>query len=613
MKHLRNCTALLILLFLSVNTAISQACQNAPDATGDNSFLSECPWCLPVSPTQDGNAVSVPCYLNGVSSCTVTRTNFKYVLIFDDEFTGDAIDLDKWVTAAQSGTHGGLVGVQDYDNGENFQFNHPGVTLVDEAVTPFYGYAEDWLSCAPTCTVTPCASCPAPDGNPNGRYWSYTSSSLTSQYQFPLFNNTTYTIGGGTVYPYDYGIYQLTATLPPTQTYNGGPSPQPPYGSSMYSSPVVNGYIWPAFWMWNKVGGTYGEIDGFEFTKDASDDFQTSHYPTVQLNDCPSIYTGTFFGDGSQHNFYSMYTPDEIDWWVDATSTRLDTKFYGEDDPLIGDNSFFPICSPPINGNSVDDIYQNCIFPQNLPMYLEIGNGVQVGAQSQYFPVNFKIQSVKYWVPGNCTGPTDVVNADIDNSQNSAIFNAFTGTTVTIDGITGGAINIPNLRYPYHSLRPGNLEAIAINSIQIKGSFTNGGYMVLKADGNMCNEYTGPFPIDDANNPRRPIRNNNNDTSITHTYNSIKRVDSLKLQVRNSVTEKGYIYLNLTNISTTELNQTADVMVYDMLGQLLFNGRMQVVEGNTLPINLSTYTSGVYLVMVKTSDIMLQRKVILQK
>jgi len=613
-------------VLLLVNNASGQRCPDANHATGESDFLADllCPWCYPTSPTQNGTANSVPCYLTSVSSSEVTGVNFHYVLIFDEKFSGDALDLSKWVTAKQTEQHGGEKGVQDYDDGANFQFSHPGIDLIDENVPSFQARAIDWQ--ADTTHES--------DGNPNLRYWTYKGNSLglQTQYQFPMFNNTTYNIsyltGAGPddiayLYPYSYGIYQLTATLPQVQSYAGGPSPQPPYGGSVHDIPFINGYIWPAFWMWgyDESLGYYGEIDGFEFSKDASDDIQTSHYPTVIPDDCASVYDA-YFGDGTQHNFYSIYTPDEIDWWVDGTNTRLDTKYYGEDDPVVGDNTFYPICQPSVTSDADDYNYENCVFPQNVPMWLTVANGAQVGAQSQYFPVHFPVQSVKYWVPGNCDNSTTVTKTDIHNS-NTLQFNAFTGTTVTIDGITNGAIDsfdIPSYRKvapSYHNKPPGgfthgNLEAIAINKVQIIGNFQGAGYLVLKADGNMCDEYSGPYPYDDSKSSRRPTkRGASGDTLIIHKTNN-KKHDSLSLQILNTVT-RGEFQLNLTNISEDQLNQSADIMVYNMLGQLLYQGKMQVAPEKLFDINLSVYASGVYLVMVKTNNKLLQRKIILEK
>lgn len=484
--------AFLVVFLMITSIVVGQACYPSILATADPDFLAECPWCIPSAPFQVGSG-TVPCYLSPVGGWEVSQVNFRYVLIFDDEFAGDAIDLSKWVTANQA-PYGLRAAVNSYDNGINFQFDHPGVEILDKYQPGYITY--------------------------NSQTYDYTTSQLQSQYQFPLFRNTTYSLRSGdyTIYPYMYGIYQLNTILPEAQAYNGGPSPQPPYGGSAYSNPAINGYIWPAFWMWgyNENANIYGEIDGFEFTYDASDDAQTSHYPSLNYgSNCASVYSGSYFGDGSPHNFYSMYTPDEIDWWVDITNTRLDTKYYGEDDPLIGSNTFYPICEPPVTGDADDDNYENCVFPQNVPMWLMLGNAVQNGAQSQYFPVNWKIKSVQYWVPGNCDNTTDVTKTDIHN-YNTLQFNAYTGTTVTIDGITNGAIDsfdIPSRRIitSSHDESPGgfthgNLEAIAINKVQIIGKFQSAGYLVLKTDANMCNEYTGPYPFDDVKSSRRPVK-----------------------------------------------------------------------------------------------------------
>jgi hypothetical protein len=461
----------------------------------------------------------------------------------------------------------------------------------------------------------------------NGSPYYYTSSGLTSKYQFPMLNNTTYSmpLGGSTIYPYSYGIYQITCALPQVQPSIGF-SPDPPYATYFNESNGTgsgDGSIWPSYWMWGvgEVNDIYGEIDGFEFSQTSIEDFQTIHCAlgtAVNKIGC-GLTAQSILPDGTQRTYYTLYTPDEVDWWADGVLTQSVTKYYGENDPLIGSNTYYPIYDPPISSDeNNDDLFENGIFPINIPMWLKIANGVQSGALTQYFspPISYKIQSVKYWVAGNCETPTNVTKTDIHN-YNTLQFNAFTGTTVTIDGITNGGIttsDIPNVRIVPSSndIPPaptlGNLEAIAISSIQIKGSFSSAGYLVLKTDANMCNEYTGPYPIDDSRGPRGPIRRNGNDSN---NNNKVIKQDSLALQIKNSVT-KGQLSVNLTNISSDELNQPATVTVYNMLGQLLFEGKMKVLEGNTLQINLSAYSSGVYLVMVKTNSITLEKRIILE-
>jgi hypothetical protein len=92
----------------------------------DNDFRSDCPNC-----STDLYGDFSPCYLKGVNSTEVTGVNFTYVLIFDDEFTGNAIDLSKWFTANNVPAFH-LNGTIDYDNGTNFQFDNPGLEELDK-------------------------------------------------------------------------------------------------------------------------------------------------------------------------------------------------------------------------------------------------------------------------------------------------------------------------------------------------------------------------------------------------------------------------------------------------------------------------------------------------
>ena len=121
---------LMVFIFLSINTAISQSEICTQSYQIDHSFLSECPTC----PTEvvPHASQAVPCFLDNVNSYSVTGVDFNYVLIFDDEFVGDAIDLSKWNTAKQATGLNSRSTSIDYDNGENFQFDHPGVEEIDK-------------------------------------------------------------------------------------------------------------------------------------------------------------------------------------------------------------------------------------------------------------------------------------------------------------------------------------------------------------------------------------------------------------------------------------------------------------------------------------------------
>ncbi len=60
------------------------------------------------------------------------------------------------------------------------------------------------------------------------------------------------------------------------------------------------------------------------------------------------------------------------------------------------------------------------------------------------------------------------------------------------------------------------------------------------------------------------------------------------------------------------MNQTAIVTLYTMLWQPLFNGSMVVEENNVLAIDLSTQARGLYLIIIRTTDQVIHKKVVLQ-
>jgi hypothetical protein len=250
-------------------------------------------------------------------------------------------------------------------------------------------------------------------------------------------------------------------------------------------------------------------------------------------------------------------------------------------------------------------------------MWINVGNSPQNEALSyhQYFypnQVKLSVQSIKYWVPGNCTEPQTVTRSDLYNY--SLEYNAFTGTDVIIDG-TNGAINIPQMRNPPNTEndRPpcatwGNLEAIAINYIQIKGAFADSGYLVLKADPNMCGEYTGPYPSNDIlyNNGIHKKKSSGNDST-----KNIK-IDTLKINIKNI--SKNTIYsLQLTNVPDEEQNSIAFMSLYNMLGQLLLSRNIILTAGNSFYLNLSNYPNGVYMAVIRTNNEIITKKIIREK
>jgi hypothetical protein len=88
----------------------------------------------------------VPCYYENISdgTPTVNCQNLTYTLLFDDEFTGDALNASKWTPYNNGGIHGGE-GTQSYVmfGGQNFQFRYPGVALENLYVPTFSAREND--------------------------------------------------------------------------------------------------------------------------------------------------------------------------------------------------------------------------------------------------------------------------------------------------------------------------------------------------------------------------------------------------------------------------------------------------------------------------------------
>lgn len=580
------------------------ACFHSMNTFGQTFY---CPTCYGPAPCTGTTQYTPP-----VFACP---PNLPYVLVFDDEFTGDALDLSrwqtcdstcslKWGTSLYNPTHGGYQNALDFDDGKDYTFNHPGVTLRMENASTFWFKAFDY---DPRTKIEY-------KGLQNYRQWSYTSSNLYSAYNFPSAQGNL------------NGIYVLTCTLPTVPNpYSSNPFENNPYGYPAGSY----GDIWPAFWMQSQESGQYGELDGFEFTQSQYDDLQNTHAP-ISGNGCAwdADPGSTNFGNGASHTFSLVYSIDDHEWYVDNTLTRQDAEYYYHEPSASTIEPYFCGTSPSV---TPDYYIQNGNFP-DIHMRLNVTNGVVniSGVNSGYFPVHFDIQSVKYYIPMSCSGTTIINNPSSlivnDLSSNNA-YNIFTGGTIDLNcgtntsssaepafvsniyntsysgGIYPGFV-IPLLKAFYGGPWLGQLKLIAANSIVITGGFQASGYFVAKTDGNLCNEYSGPLPHTPTGH--RPIK-----PTADSTNNSLGNADSLTCFVKESITH-GRFTIGLKDIGTNELNQTASIEVYNTMGQNLFKGNLLVQEGNELPIDLSTQARGVYLVIIRTTDMIFHKKVVMQ-
>ncbi len=529
----------------------------------------------------EGDIPTTPCEHEWVDEAYAHYLHgLKYICVFEDEFTGDNIDWDKWQHQSVTPPYWNQL-PPTFCTDDQFQFNVPG----------YQGLS----------IITDVGS-----GLPSG--YTFISGALTSQYLLPSQNPLPYINRNG--------IFEMKAILPQASQTSNLLAPDPPYGNL-----GSNGSIWPAFWMYcgHDPAPEYNEIDGFEFSKSQWEDIMTTHYPTVS-DQCAATYAlpGVAFGDGNMRDFEILYTPEEIDWFVQNDLFRSDTRFYWDNDypdfDCSGDDGVNPVYYYNFP-SSYSALFSNYIYP-TADMWLEVGDVAQVGADLSVFPVRMNVQSIKYWEILPCSGTNDVTASMINNVDDATDtwhgedeFNVFTGMIVNLNG----PINIPWEKHPWKSAYPGQLEAIASSSIVITGTFVNSGYFVAKTDNNLCDEYTGNLPINyyDTYSLVKGGKGGNDSTQNTGNITNHISQDSLVIFAKEFPT-LNQTSIILKNIDNSLINKSANLSVYNILGQVLYQSNIILEENQEYPVNFATKAAGVYLVILRSNDKMLEKKIIVK-
>lgn len=208
-------------------------------------------------------------------------SNMPWKLVFEDNFNGNTLNLEKWDIPYQ-----GVI--RDYEHENEKQWysntgNSPQIPFennieVSEGTlkiiarfeeTPIYGEYTNWSE------------------NPPKSYSSnfkYTSAELDSKNKFK------------------YGKYEIRCKIPKGKGF------------------------WPAFWMYGESdNGVNNEIDVFEFWEnDTKDHNMTIHYNGTM---CHSDYNGPDYSKAF-HTFTLIWDEYKIEWYVDGELKRRSTKFY---------------------------------------------------------------------------------------------------------------------------------------------------------------------------------------------------------------------------------------------------------------------------------------------
>lgn len=197
--------------------------------------------------------------------------NNPYVLVFEDNFDGNSLDLSKW--QIQPWGQGSL----DGDN--SHQYYSLDNVSVSSGICSIIAKHE---------TVSRRAVSWKPDNEilsdslPNLRTYYNTSSNIWTNYKF------------------GYGIYEIRCKIPSGKGF------------------------WPAFWMYGLDSAINNEIDVFEFW----DNNTVKHHMTAHYNGqmCASDYTGPDYSLAF-HTYKVIWNKYKIEWYVDSVLKRRLTKF----------------------------------------------------------------------------------------------------------------------------------------------------------------------------------------------------------------------------------------------------------------------------------------------
>ena len=269
-----------------------------------------------------------------------------YNLVFEDNFDGNILDLEKWEIQpwGQGALQGGAS--QEYYTLDNAIVSNGSLKIIAKQET-VQRRAVNWIN----------DNVILDDGISNLRTFNYTSSNIWTKEK------------------YFFGKYEIRARLP-----------------------EGNG-LWPAFWMYG--GQQWNEIDVFDNysginTLVTATGFDYDEDGTAE--GCTDSFDG--FDFSQWHTFTCIFDFDRITWLVDGNPIRTQYRFTS----LTGD---IITCGEDI---AVGTYLINKSFPiqaMSIILNLAIGSGDGPCAapdESTQFPSNFEIDYVRYYKRTPCDG-----------------------------------------------------------------------------------------------------------------------------------------------------------------------------------------------------------------
>ena len=299
--------------------------------------------------------------------------NNPWVLMFEDNFDGNSLDLSKWESTNCRIRY--CNNEQEYYSENNVEVSNGTLKLIAKKET-VYAKAVDWLP------DNEHLDCDGVDKGQNAWCFYYTSGNIE------------------TIKKFSYGKYEARIKIPKGKGF------------------------WPAFWLF---GGNpvYNEIDIFEFWKNNTQNHNmTLHYDSDgdgTRDMCHTDYTGVDFSQDF-HIFTLVWEKDKIQWYVDGSLKRTDYWLYSIQGATTG-------CTI----HAFTQYIMNLVYPKN-PMAIILNVAIESGGlspdNSTPFPSQMEVDWVRYYQKCPCDN-TIISDASQYPLGNGA--NVLFGETVEID------------------------------------------------------------------------------------------------------------------------------------------------------------------------------------
>lgn len=264
-----------------------------------------------------------------------------WVLVFEDNFDGDILDLSKW-------DYGPRIRYcnneqQYYTSGNNIEISNGTLKLVAKEET-LWAKAVDWWD------DNDSLFCGVDYKGQNARWFYYTSGNIKTTKKFP------------------HGRFEAKVKIP---TGKG---------------------LWPAFWTYDGAH-VYNEIDIFEFwgspPEQSSRHRMNIHYDYGDgRKDCATKYNGTDFSQDF-HIFGLIWDENKIEWYVDGVIKRTDTRlYYTNGQPVT-------VCPIPQGPYIKNTIYT--MDPMRIILNLAIQSSDYAPDISTPFPIYMEVDWVRHY------------------------------------------------------------------------------------------------------------------------------------------------------------------------------------------------------------------------